>query len=234
MKSLWEWIKRGYLRVIEPVAEFLIRAQVNPNVITTTGTICTVVAAVVYGSGHISWAGWIVGLTAVFDVLDGTVARRTGRCTVFGAFYDSTLDRLADGALMAGLTYFYAFNPIHKNPIMAVVCMAGIIGSFLISYTRARAEALGVDAKVGVMQRPERVVLLSAPQAFFGLALDGWVLAVIIVLLTVTAWITAVQRILFVRNATRQTDAAPIRSIETTAPASVPAPAVTAPRRAQS
>jgi CDP-diacylglycerol---glycerol-3-phosphate 3-phosphatidyltransferase len=234
MKSLWEWIKRGYLRLIDPVAEYLIRARVNPNVITTTGTICTVGAAVVYGSGHIMTAGWIVGLTAIFDVLDGTVARRTGRCTVFGAFYDSTLDRLADGALMAGLTYFYAFNETHRNPIMAVVCMAGIIGSFLISYTRARAEALGVDAKVGVMQRPERVVLLSAPQAFFGLALNGWVLALIIVVLTVTAWITAVQRILFVKAATRHMDMPPNLTIVETAPPAQQAPAVTAPRRAQS
>ena len=85
---------------------------------------------------------------------------------------------------------------------MVVVCLAGIIGTFLVSYTRARAEALGIDAKVGLMQRPERVVLLSAPQAFFGLALDGWVLMAIVVLLTVTAWMTAVQRINFVYKAT--------------------------------
>jgi CDP-diacylglycerol--glycerol-3-phosphate 3-phosphatidyltransferase len=147
-------------------------------------------------------AGWIVGLTALFDVLDGTVARRTGTSSVFGAFYDSTLDRVADGGLMAGLAVFYAAHPLYHNIYMVVVCLIGIIGTFLVSYTRARAEALGIDAKVGVMQRPERVVLLSVPQAFFGLALHGWVLMAIIVLLTVTAWITAVQRISFVYKAT--------------------------------
>jgi len=85
---------------------------------------------------------------------------------------------------------------------MVVVCLAGIIGSFLTSYTRARAEALGLDAKVGILQRPERVVLLSVPQAFFGLALNGWVLSLIIIFLTVTAWITVIQRVAFVYHQT--------------------------------
>src|SRR2546422_543780 len=80
------------------------------------------------------------------------------------------------------------------------------VGTFLISYTRARAEALGIDAKVGVMQRPERMVLLSVPQSLFGLLWHGWVLMGIIILLTVTAWITAVQRIAFVYRATKQMD----------------------------
>ena len=202
MKALWDAIKAGYLRLVDPVADFLIRMRVNPNAITTFGTICTLIGGVVYATGHIRTAGWIVGLTALFDVLDGTVARRTGTSTVFGAFYDSTLDRVADGAVLAGLAFFYASHEIYHNLYMVAVCLIGIIGTFLVSYTRARAEALGIDAKVGVMQRPERVVLLSAPQAFFGLALHGWVLMTIIVLLAVTAWITAVQRILFVHKAT--------------------------------
>jgi CDP-diacylglycerol--glycerol-3-phosphate 3-phosphatidyltransferase len=175
---------------------------VNPNAITTVGTICTLTGAVVYATGHIMTAGWIIGLTALFDVLDGTVARRTGQSSVFGAFYDSTLDRVADGGVMAGLAVFYASSALYHNIYMLVVCLLGIIGTFLVSYTRARAAALGIDAKVGVMQRPERVVLLSVPQAFFGLALHGWVLMAIVVLLTVTAWITAVQRISFVHRAT--------------------------------
>jgi CDP-diacylglycerol--glycerol-3-phosphate 3-phosphatidyltransferase len=144
-------------------------------------------------------------LTAFFDVVDGTVARRTGQSSVFGAFYDSTLDRIADAVVLAGLAVFYATSPKHASLPMLVVTLAGIVGGFLVSYTRARAEALGVDAKVGLMQRPERVVLLSAPQAFFGLALDGWVLAAIIVLLTVTSWVTAVQRVVAVYRATLPT-----------------------------
>lgn len=205
MKTLWDWIKKGYLRLIDPVADWLVRWRVHPNTITIFGTLCTVAGGVIYGTGHIRTAGWFLGLTALFDVLDGTVARRSNRSSTFGAFLDSTLDRVADGAVMAGLATFYALNPVHRSLPMMIVCLLGLIGAFLTSYTRARAEALGIDAKVGMLQRPERVTLLSAPQAFFGLALNGWVLGVIIVILTVTAWVTVVQRIAFVYHAT-QTD----------------------------
>ena len=98
---------------------------------------------------------------------------------------------------------------VHRNVPMVVVCLAGLIGSFLTSYIRARAEALGLDAKVGMVQRPERFVLLSVPQAFFGLALNGWVLGLIIVFLTVTAWITVVQRMHFVYQQTNARGGAP-------------------------
>lgn len=202
MKRVWESIQRGYLRVIEPVADFLVRRRVSPNTLTTVGTVCTVSAGVIFATGHISLGGWVLGLTALFDVLDGTVARRTGRSTTFGAFYDSTLDRVADGAVLAGIAVFYATSPEHNSVPLLVITLAGIIGTFLTSYTRARAESLGIDAKVGIMQRPERVTLLSAPQAFFGLALHGWVLAAIIVILALSSWWTAVQRIVFVYRAT--------------------------------
>jgi CDP-diacylglycerol---glycerol-3-phosphate 3-phosphatidyltransferase len=203
MKILPDWIKNGYLRLIDPVADWLVRARVHPNTITIIGTFCTVAGGVIYGTGHIRTAGWFLGLTALFDVLDGTVARRSNKSSTFGAFLDSTLDRLADGAVMGGLATFYALNPVHRSIPMVVVCMLGLIGAFLTSYTRARAEALGIDAKVGILQRPERVVLLSVPQAFFGLALDGWVLGLIIVALTGTAWVTVFQRIAFVYHETR-------------------------------
>jgi CDP-diacylglycerol--glycerol-3-phosphate 3-phosphatidyltransferase len=239
MPTPTDYLKKGALRVIEPAISLLARNNVSPNAITTVGTLLTVAAGVVYATGHIMTAGWIMGVTAFFDVLDGEVARRTGRSTVFGAFYDSTLDRVADGALMAGLTVFYATNAIHHNIYMMVVCLIGIVGTFLVSYTRARAESLGIDAKVGVMQRPERIVLLSAPQALFGLFWNGWVLIAIIILLTVTAWITAVQRIMFVYRNTKHANQAPIRIVND--PAS-PAPSTSsskttgmpASRRAQS
>jgi len=213
MPTPTDYLKKGALRVIEPAISFLARHNVSPNAITTVGTALTVAAGVVYATGHIMTAGWIMGVTAFFDVVDGAVARRTGRSTVFGAFYDSTLDRVADGALMAGLTVFYATNAAHHNLYMMVVCLLGMIGTFLVSYTRARAESLGIDAKVGVMQRPERIVLLSAPQALFGLFWNGWVLIAIIILLSVTAWITAVQRIMFVYRNTKHADNKPIRIV---------------------
>src|SRR5919107_6440238 len=140
MKKLWDAIQKGYLRVIEPVGDLLVRWRVSPNVITTIGTLCSMAGGVIYGTGHIRTAGLFLGLTALFDVLDGTVARRTGRSTTFGAFYDSTLDRVADGAVLSGLAVFYtreavrmarstptgpglfeAISPIDKNVVMVIV-----------------------------------------------------------------------------------------------------------------
>lgn len=212
MLQLWERIKTGYLWIIDPLVGWLVRHRVGPNTITTVGTLTYIVGGVIYASGHIRTAGWWLGLTAVFDVLDGKVARASGRSTVFGAFYDSTLDRVADGAVLGGLAVFFARNstllavPHWAGTPMVTVTLLGIIGTFLTSYTRARAESLGLDAKVGLMQRPERVVLLSAPQAFFGLALNGYVLMGIVTLLSVTAWVTAVQRVAYVHRVTRAID----------------------------
>ena len=196
------WLRAGYLRLIDPVADGLVRWGISPNAITTFGTVCSMAGGVIYATGHIRTGGWVLGVTALFDVVDGTVARRSGRSTVFGAFYDSTLDRVADGFVMGGFAVFFATRWGPAALVMVAVCVLGLIGTYLTSYTRARAEALGVDASVGVLQRPERVVLLSAPQAFFGLALDGMVLSAILVLLTVTAWLTAAQRIGAVYRAT--------------------------------
>src|SRR4051812_29362284 len=231
MPTPTDYLKNGALRVIEPAISLLARNRVSPNAITTVGTMITIVAGVVYATGHIMTAGWIMAGTGFLHVAAGEVARRTGRSTVFGAFYDSSLDRVADGALMAGLTVFYATNPIHHNIYMMVVSLLGIVGTFLVSYTRARAESLGIDAKVGVMQRPERIVLLSAPQALFGLFWNGWVLIAIIVLLSVTAWITAVQRIAFVYHATKKMDATPIRMVTDPASSNA-APAAPSPKAA--
>lgn len=236
MSNFWDSIKAGYLRLVDPVADFLVRRGVNPNAVTTLGTACGIIAAAMFASGQIKTAGWVLGLTAVFDVLDGTIARRAGRETTFGAFYDSTLDRVADGAVLGGLLVFYAADSVRHSTPMVIVSLAAIIGTFLTSYTRARADALGIDAKVGMIQRPERIVLLSAPQAFFGLAFNGWVLAGIVTLLTVTSWITAVQRIVFVYAATKPAvPSLPLRGAAASAPdASMPQPAtqIASPRQA--
>ncbi len=212
MKLLPDWIKNGYLRLIDPVANWLVRRGVHPNTITVIGTMCTITGGVIYGTGHIKTGGWFLSITALFDVLDGTVARRSGRSSTFGAFLDSTLDRLADGFLLGGLAVFYATSRLHGSVALLITALLGLIGAFMTSYTRARAESLGIDAKVGLLQRPERIVLLSAPQALFGLVFNGWVLAIIIVILTVTAWVTVIQRVAFVYRATMRADEAEARN----------------------
>ena len=203
MKILPDWLKNGYLWLMDPIANWLVRHRVHPNTITVWGTIFYIGGGVLYATGHIMTGGWLLSITALTDVLDGMVARRSNLSSDFGAFLDSSLDRVADGAVLGGLAVFYALNPVHHNVWMFVICLVSIIGAYMTSYTRARAEALGLDAKVGMLQRPERVVLLSAPQALFGLTLNGWVLAIIISILTITAWITVVQRVWFVYDKTR-------------------------------
>ena len=212
MKLLPDWIKNGYLRLIDPVANWLVKRGVHPNTITIVGTLCTVVGGVIYGTGHIRTGGFFLGITALFDVLDGTVARRSNKSSMFGAFLDSTLDRLADGFVLGGLAVFYATSAVHGSVPLMITALLGLVGAFLTSYTRARAESLGLDAKVGLLQRPERVVLLSAPQALFGLVLNGWVLAIIITILTLTAWITVFQRVAYVYTATTRADEAEART----------------------
>ena len=212
MKLLPDFIKNGYLRLIDPVANWLVKRGVHPNTITVVGTLCTMIGGIIYGTGHIKTGGWFLSITALFDVLDGTVARRSGQSSTFGAFLDSTLDRLADGFLLGGLAVFYATSRLHGSVPLLITALLGLIGAFMTSYTRARAEALGLDAKVGLLQRPERIVLLSAPQALFGLVFNGWVLAIITVVLTITAWITVVQRVAYVYTATTRADEASART----------------------
>jgi phosphatidylglycerophosphate synthase len=224
MKIIPDWLKNGYLRLVDPVADWFIRRGVHPNTITAIGTACTIGGGVIFATGHIRTAGYFLGVTALFDVLDGTVARRSGKESVFGAFLDSTLDRFADGALFVGLATFYALDSVHHSAWMMLVCMFGLIGALMTSYIRARAEALGLDAKIGMVQRPERVLLLSAPQAFFGLALGGWILRLVIGVITVGAWITVIQRLQFVYHQTsKRSEAEPIRlNVERSNPLPVP------------
>ncbi len=203
MLALWGWIKAGYLRLIEPIIEFFVRRRTSPNLITTVGTACACLAGGLFAAGRISLAGWTLGILAFFDVVDGSVARRTGRETTFGAFYDSTLDRVADGFLLGGLVLFYALHDVPRREVMVGIALLALLATLLTSYTRSRAELIGVGMKgVGWMERPERIALLAAPQAFFGRRLDGWILDGVVTLLALTAVVTVVQRIQHVARTT--------------------------------
>jgi len=197
---IWQTIVRGYLRLIGPVADWLVARGVRPNTITVIGTACCGAAGVLFALGQIRAGGWFLGLTALWDVLDGTVARRTGTASTFGAFFDSTLDRVADGALLGGLAVFFAQPGPLRSPAMVALCIAALVGAQVTSYTRARGEALGADLKTGWLQRPERITILAAPQAFFGADFDGWVLQAVVLLLAITSWVTVWQRMAEMRR----------------------------------
>lgn len=186
-------------RVLNPLTDTLARHRVHPNVLTTLGFLVTLTSALSFHQELVRLAGFLVLFGGFFDILDGRVARLTGLGSKFGAFYDSTLDRISEVAVYFGLLSLYNDYRQELGDVgMIYMIMLAMAGSLMISYTRARAEAMGLDCKVGLMQRAERVALIGGTALFFGQALDGHVLRVVIVAIAVLTNITAVQRIIWV------------------------------------
>jgi CDP-diacylglycerol---glycerol-3-phosphate 3-phosphatidyltransferase len=196
-------VKQGYTTGARTLASRsivgLARTRITPNALTTAGvSLCLAAAVVVYFEYHnkllFYWLGafvFVVG--SILDILDGALARAGGKTTPFGSFLDSTTDRVGEGAMLGAIALIFAR---HGNEVALGATIAAIAGSFLVSYTRAKAEALGLRGDVGLGSRAERVVVITA-----GLVLAPWgVLQWAIYLLTATAWLTVLQRILFVRK----------------------------------
>jgi len=196
-------IKHGYTSGARTLASRsvlgLTRTRITPNALTTSGvTLCGIASVLVLfeDRNEILWfwlAAVVFVLGSLLDILDGALARAGGKTTPFGAFLDSTTDRVSEGFMLTAIAYVLAR---HHHPVFVAVVMAAVAGSFLVSYTRARAEALGLRGDVGIGSRAERVVVITA-----GLVLAPWgVLPWSIVLLACTAWITVAQRVLHVRK----------------------------------
>jgi len=166
--------------------------RVRPDTLTVVGWTLALGAAVLFGLGYARVAGLVMLLGGLFDALDGAVARETNRMSSFGAFLDSTLDRLSESAVFVGLLFFYAGA---NRPYEALLAGVAMTFSLLTSYTRARAEGLNIDCEVGLLERAGRVVILSV-LAIAGLPTVG------LGLLAAGALVTTVQRILHVRHAT--------------------------------
>jgi CDP-diacylglycerol--glycerol-3-phosphate 3-phosphatidyltransferase len=181
----------------EPIVRFLARTPITPNTLTCFGFLVTVGAAVLIGTRHLFAAGFVVLAAGIFDIMDGALARSTNRTTRFGAILDSTLDRAAEAVLLIAILTVYA-----GEQSVAGVLVTGIVwlGSLLVSYIRARAEALGLDCQVGIFTRPERVVVLA-----LGLLLSQFDNALLIALsiMAVLSLVTAGQRLLSVWQQTR-------------------------------
>ena len=196
-------IKDGYTSGARSLAtrgvKGLARTRVTPNALTASGVTLCAIAAILVAFEHRNqllfyWAGAAVFVAgSILDILDGALARAGGKSTPFGAFLDSTTDRVSEGFMLAAIAYVFAYE---NKDVFVVVAVAAVAGSFLVSYTRARAEALGLKGDIGIGSRAERVVVITA-----GLVLAPWgVLPWAIALLAVTAWITVCQRILSVRS----------------------------------
>ncbi len=154
--------------IINPLVNWLIRKKISPNVITTIGLLINVIAAIVFIVGaefavrtdltYLGWAGSLILFGGLFDMIDGRLARVGGLSSKFGAFYDSVLDRYSELIMFFGINYYLISHDYFFSSMFAFMAL---IGSLMVSYTRARAEALGVNCSVGFMQRPERVIIIG-------------------------------------------------------------------------
>jgi len=225
--------KRLAHTVLDPVVGALARIGLKPDHVTVIGLLLSVLAGVAFYDGQNRIAAVILIFAGLCDILDGQLARRAGLVSRFGAFFDSTLDRLAESAVLVGIAGYYASNLVglhaksqalleqvisgevegtiamlvaqHQTVppttwlVLTITAMLALVGSFMVSYTRARAEGLGLDCRVGWMERPERIVLLILA----GLIQVFWAMSVALLLLAVFSFTTAAQRVMHVHRITR-------------------------------
>lgn len=198
MKGL-DSLRDSVYGIIDPLTDWLARERVHPNALTTAGFIITISSGIAFHQHHVRIAGLLILLGGFFDILDGRVARLTGLGSKFGAFYDSTLDRISEVVVFLGLLSLYNDYRLELGDVgMIYLIMLAMAGSLMISYTRARAEAMGLDCRVGLMPRAERIVLIGLASLLFGESWNGLVLKSVIAVLAVLTNLTAFQRIAWV------------------------------------
>lgn len=174
-----DFLQKVIYWIINPLVKAMIRVGITPNFITTTGLVLNIFAAalLVYGGMtqphdlcYVGWAGGIVLFAGLFDMMDGRVARMGNMSSVFGALYDSVLDRYSELCTLFGIFYWLILS---GYPVGSILTFVALVGSIMVSYVRARAEGLDIECKVGLMQRPERVVLTAMGAIFAGVFQDA-------------------------------------------------------------
>lgn len=198
---------RDYLQkliyiVINPIIKGMIKIGLTPNLVTTIGFLLNLVATAVmlYAATEptssptalMGWSGGIILFAGLFDMMDGRLARMGHKESAFGALLDSTLDRYSELFTLFGIAIFLLLNDWVWSGVITFIAM---VGSVMVSYVRARAEGLDIECKVGLMQRPERVVLTSLGAIFCGVFDNVWVLVVPIIIIAILANITAFWRV---------------------------------------
>lgn len=189
-------------RLFTPLARLLLALRVSPDAVTVAGTVIVTVAALaLFPTGHTLAGGLVVGFFVLFDSLDGVMARLSGRSGPWGAFLDSTLDRISDGAVFAGITLWFVLHPDEATGLWgttaALACL--VLGS-VVPYARARAEGVGATAQVGIAERADRLVLALVPFAFVEVGLPVVVVEVVLTLLALASLVTVLQRMAVVRR----------------------------------
>ncbi len=185
--------KQTFRQLIRPLARVLSAIRVRPDALTVAGWVLSVCAATLFALGYTKAAGAVMLFAGLFDALDGAVARESNLMSSFGAFLDSTLDRLSESAIFVGIVFFYASS---SRPYEALLVGVAMTFSLMTSYTRARAEGLGFECEVGLLERAGRVVILSL------FSLTGFLIAGV-GLVAVGAFVTTAQRIRHVRRLTK-------------------------------
>jgi CDP-diacylglycerol--glycerol-3-phosphate 3-phosphatidyltransferase len=190
--------------LIQPLA----RLGISPNMLTVIGLLLSFITAAVVAQGSLFVGGWLVLFAGVFDMFDGAMARVRNAATTFGAFLDSTLDRYSESIILLGLLYYALSHPglhdalwpiAHEQLWMIALIYMTVVGSLMVSYTKARAEGLGLECRTGMLARPERVIILALG-LLSGTAICMWAL----VLLAVFSNVTAVERMISVWSMTHQ------------------------------
>ncbi|MFQ5813243.1 MAG: CDP-alcohol phosphatidyltransferase family protein [Anaerolineae bacterium] len=194
--TLTDLARKWFGGILEPVARLIGRTGISPNVVTVMGTVLNLGVAWILAQGYMRIGGLLVPLVALFDALDGTLARLTGKRSRFGAFLDSTMDRFSEAILYLGLLFYYTRSGAGREILLIYVT---IVGSLMVSYARARAEGLGLDCKVGLLTRLERTVILTVALVLDQIPTALWVLAIL-------TNFTAFQRMYHVWGNTREGD----------------------------
>ena len=184
-----KWVRRGF----DPLLAVMERLGITPNHITVVAFLINLGAAVLIVFGYYIWAASIFIVAGLLDLVDGSLARRTGRTTPFGSFLDSTLDRLSEGAIFAAIAYRLAIDQdvaLQMRGVNVALVVLALLGSVTVSYTRARAESLGVECRVGLASRFERIFLICV-----GLYQD--VLPYVIYVMLALTMFTVIQRVVY-------------------------------------
>lgn len=189
-------IRGAWDRIMAPVGRFVGRSRISPNAVTLLGLLIQVGAALLILDGAVLAAGVVATVAAVFDVLDGAVAKARGLASNFGAFLDSTTDRLADALYFLPIAWLYAVAPdipARDQEWVAALALATLVLAFMVSYVKARAEGLGFTCDVGIAERAERSIIV-----ILGLLLD--LIPIMLAILAAASLVTVIQRIAYVRK----------------------------------
>lgn len=189
-----------FTRLLTPVARVLLAVGISPDVVTLVGTLGVCVGALgFYPRGELFWGTIVITVFVFSDTVDGIMARLSGRSSRWGAFLDSTLDRIGDAAVFGGLVLHYAGDGGVRNQSLAAVALACLVLGGVVSYARARAEGLGMRADVGIAERADRLVVVLVAAGLVGLGVSDLLLLVVLTLLALASLVTVVQRMLTVR-----------------------------------